>query len=80
MTTINTTNGTNTTDINESIYHFGKALHSSFFATPDTINDAYDQALQIANASENPAAVMTAVQVVINAIAQELMVMGGGNA
>lgn len=52
---------------------FGKSLHSNLFATPDSISAAYDQALQIANASENPAAVMTAVQVVINAIAQELM-------
>lgn len=69
------TQTTNTTT-NESIYHLGKALHSPIFVTPDTINEAYDQALQIANASENSAAVMTAVQVVVNAIAQELMAMG----
>ena len=72
-----TTNATTNTVTNESIYQFGKALHSALFATPDTINVAYDQALQIANSSENPAAVMTAVQIVINAIAKELIVMGG---
>lgn len=65
----------NTQTTNEPIYHFGKSLHSALFATPATINEAYDQALQIANASENSAAVMTAVQVVVNAIAQELMKM-----
>ena len=52
---------------------FGKSLHSNLFATPDSISTAYDQSMQIANASENPAAVMTAVQVVVNAIAQELI-------
>jgi hypothetical protein len=55
----------------------GNALHSALFATPESISAAYDQALQIANASENSAAVMTAVQVVVNAIAQELMKMEG---
>jgi hypothetical protein len=53
----------------------GRSLHSALFATPDNISAAYDQALQIANASENAAAVMTAVQLVVNAIAQELMTM-----
>ena len=53
----------------------GKSLHFALFATPATIDDAYAQALQIANASDNSAAVMTAVHVVVNAIAQELMRM-----
>lgn len=57
----------------QTTQEFGKSLHSALFATPATINEAYDQAIQIANASENPAAVMTAIQLVVNAIAQELM-------
>jgi hypothetical protein len=38
--------------------------------------EAYDYAMQIAQASDNPAAVMTAIQVLVNTIAVELIAMG----
>ena len=54
----------------------GKALYSGLFAVQDNLHDAYEYATQIADASDNPAAVMTAVQVVVNTIAVELLKMG----
>jgi hypothetical protein len=54
----------------------GKALYSGLFAARDNLHDAYEFATQIADASDNPAAVMTAVQVVVNTIAVELLAMG----
>ena len=54
----------------------GKALYSGLFAVQDNLYDAYEYASQIAQASDNPAAVMTAVQVVVNTIAVELLAMG----
>jgi len=53
--------------------NLGKDLHNGLYATPPDIRSAYDQALMIANASDNPSAVLTAVQIVVNAIAAELM-------
>ena len=54
----------------------GKALYSNLFSARDNLHDAYEYASQIADASDNPAAVMTAVQVVVNTIAVELLAMG----
>ena len=54
----------------------GKALYSGLFVARDNLHDAYEYASQIAQASENPAAVMTAVHVVVNTIAVELLKMG----
>lgn len=49
-----------------------KSLKQPMFASRDTIEDAYDYALMVAKATDNPAAVMAAVQVVVNTIANEL--------
>jgi len=48
------------------------SLKQPMFASRDTIEEAYDYALKVAKATDNPAAVMTAVQVVVNTIANEL--------
>lgn len=54
----------------------GNALRFPVFADRGTdIQDAITYALQIANASENPPAVTTAVFVVVNTIANVLMEM-----
>ena len=58
----------------------GKALYSGLFATRDNLHDAYEYASQIAQASDNAAAVMTAVQVVVNTIAVELLKMSAPSA
>jgi len=50
-----------------------KALQHKMFADRDTIDQALEYAYTIAKASENPAAVMTAVHVVINTICNELL-------
>ena len=49
-----------------------KSLKSSLFADRDTIPEALDYALEVARASKNSAAVMTAVMVVVNTIAKQI--------
>ena len=56
-------------------YQLGKSLYSGLFATKADLPEAYTYAMQIAQASDNPAAVMTAIQVLVNTIAVELMGM-----
>ena len=50
-----------------------KALKHNMFASRDTIDEAFDYAYSIARASDNTAAVMTAVQVVVNTIAEQMI-------
>lgn len=54
----------------------GKDLYSGLFATRDNLHDAYKYAIEIAEASDNPVAVITAIGVVVNTIAVQLMAMG----
>lgn len=49
-----------------------RSISSPLMATRDTLQDAFDYAFEIAKASENPAAVMTAIFVVTNTIAKQL--------
>ena len=53
----------------------GKSLYSGLFATRDNLHEAYDYAIKIAEASNNPVAVITAIGVLVNTLAQELMKM-----
>lgn len=48
------------------------ALRNNMFAGRDTLDEAFHYALDVANASDNPAAVITAVMVVCNTIADEI--------
>ena len=58
--------------MNKDIQTLASGLYSPLFATRDSIKDAILYAYDIAKASENPAAVTTALHVVLNTIAQEL--------
>ena len=49
-----------------------KSLRVNLFGSRDTIEEAYEYAQMVANGTNNPGAVMTAVQVVVNTIANEL--------
>lgn len=49
-----------------------KSLKQPMFASRETIEEAYDYAWMVAKGTDNPTAVMTAVQVVVNTIANEL--------
>jgi len=64
--------------MNTTPQQFGKSLYSGLFATKADLPEAYNYAMQIAQASDNPAAVMTAIQVLVNTIAVELMAMKNG--
>jgi len=50
-----------------------RALKHNMFATRSTIDEAFEYAHMIARASDNPAAVMTAVQVVINTLCDQII-------
>lgn len=58
--------------MNKEIQTLASGLYSPLFATRDSIKDAILYAYDIAKASENPAAITTALHVVLNTIAQEL--------
>jgi hypothetical protein len=49
-----------------------KSIRNRLFADRDTINEAYHYVLQVAEGSNNSAAVITAVHVMMNTIANEL--------
>lgn len=54
---------------------YAAQLRNSLFASRETIVDAYKYVEQVANASDNPAAVYTAVHVLMNTIANELVAL-----
>jgi hypothetical protein len=58
--------------LDKEIITLAQGLYSPLFASRDSIKDAITYAYDIAKASENPAAVMTALHVVLNTIAQHL--------
>jgi hypothetical protein len=47
-------------------------IHNPLFGDCEELKDAYDYVVEIAKASENPAAVLTAVHVLMNTLAIEL--------
>lgn len=51
---------------------FANSIRNRVFAERDTLEEAYAYARSIADASENPMAVITAVQVVINTLANHI--------
>lgn len=58
--------------LDKEIITLAQGLYSPLFATRDTITDAITYAYDIAKGSDNPAAVTTALHVVLNTIAQHL--------
>lgn len=48
------------------------SIYSPLFAERDTLKEAYDYAMEIAKYSDDPAAVTTALQVMLNTIAKEI--------
>jgi hypothetical protein len=58
--------------LDKEIITLAQGLYSPLFATRETIKDAITYAYDIAKGSNNPAAVTTALHVVLNTIAQHL--------
>ena len=58
--------------LDKEILTLASGLYSPLFATRDSIKDAITYAYGIAKASDNPAAVTTALHVVLNTIAHQL--------
>ena len=50
-----------------------KSLKHGMFASRDTIDEAYEYAYMIARASDSTIDVMTAIQVVVNTIANQMI-------
>jgi len=57
------------------IQEYAAQLRNSLFGERDTIVDAYKYVETIADASDNPAAVYTAVHVLMNTISKELLAL-----
>jgi hypothetical protein len=49
-----------------------QAIHSPMMADRETIEEAFEYAMMVAKASDNPMAVLTAVYVMTNTIAKQL--------
>jgi len=47
-------------------------MHSTLFATPESLDAALDRVVEYSKSSSDPATVMLCVQLVINAIAAQL--------
>lgn len=58
--------------LDKEITQLASGLYNPLFATRDSIKDAITYAYDIAKASDNPAAVTTALHVVLNTISQHL--------
>lgn len=50
-----------------------KNIRSSLFADRETIKQAFDYAFDVAEASDNPSAVITAIMVVANTISNQII-------
>lgn len=55
-----------------SYQEYAKSLRTGLVYTPASLQDAYDYANEVAQGTDNPAAVLTAVHMILNAIAQDL--------
>ena len=51
---------------------YAESIECKLFSKHDTVEEALDYAYKIAQASENPSAVVTALWVVLNTVAQDL--------
>ena len=58
--------------LDKEIITLAQGLYSPLFATKESIKESITYAYTIAKASDNPAAVTTALHVVLNTIAQHL--------
>jgi hypothetical protein len=50
-----------------------RALKHDLFSSRDTIDEAFEYAHMVARGTDNPAAVMTALQVVINTLCNQII-------
>ena len=55
-----------------TLNELARTISSPMMADRDTLDEAFEYALMVAKASDNPAAVMTALFVVTNTIAKQL--------
>jgi hypothetical protein len=58
-----------------TLNEIARTISSPLMADRETIDDAFEYALMVAKASDNPMAVMTAIYVVTNTIAKQLREM-----
>lgn len=55
-----------------TLNELARSISSPLMADRETLEDAFEYAMMVAKASDNPAAVMTALFVVTNTIAKQL--------
>jgi hypothetical protein len=59
-----------------TVNEYADSIKHGLFSSRDSLDEALAYAYDIANASDNPPAVITAVQVVLNTIAKDLKALG----
>ena len=62
----------------EAIYELAHSIYAPMFAEHDNLREAFAYAQEVAKASDNPAAVLTAVYVLTNSIAKQLEAIAQG--
>ena len=66
------------TQQHEAILELAHSIYSPIFAERADLNEAFAFAQEVAKASDNPAAVLTAVYVITNTIAKQLEAIARG--
>jgi len=62
----------------EAILELAHSIYAPMFAERDSLREAFAYAQEVAKASDNPAAVLTAVYVLTNSIAKQLETIAKG--
>jgi hypothetical protein len=58
--------------MNQELQHLAVQMYTPLFGERDTVKEAYDYAMAIAKASDNPPAVLTAIHVLMNTISKDI--------
>ena len=58
--------------LDKEVLHIASGIQNPLFASRDTFGEAYQYAYEVAKASRNPSAVLTAVHVILNTLALQL--------
>ena len=62
----------------EAILQLADSIHAPMFASRDDLREAFAYAQEVAKASDNPAAILTAVYVLSNSISKQLKAIAKG--
>jgi hypothetical protein len=62
----------------EAISELARSIRAPLFADRDTLHEAFSYAQEVAKATDNPAAVLTAIYVIMNTLSNQLTTITKG--